>query len=349
VSDVDAAGKNLVFIVGSPRSGTSWLARLMGSHGEVAATQETELLNRYCRPWYDAWDEQLPVDAEEWSRHRHKGLPSLLTTDELNDYAVGFARTVYAKVAQLKPSARVIVDKNPAYSLHIDLIRRMFPDAGIVHIVRDGRDVAASMTAASRGWGRDWAPAEVGLAGRTWRTNVEAAAAASTSGRYLEVRYEDLIADGACTLAECLGFAGVAATREQCTQLVERFDLRHGTGARGGDSLVWSGEVVQRLGRAPEEPAGFIGSGGGGWRDTWTARDQLDFDHVAGDLLRTLGYTAGDEWPTASAAQRLRAAARHRTGAAVSRLGWRVHMLLGRRGLYVQVGRVAPYPRRDPT
>jgi hypothetical protein len=343
---IDAGGKNLVFIVGSPRSGTSWLSRLMGANDEVAAMQETELLNRYVGTWYDAWDDQIPADVDRWSRHRHRGLPAVLTAAEFEEQVTGVAGAVYAKVLALKPTARVIVDKNPEYSLHIDLIRRMFPDAAVLHIIRDGRDVAASMLAASRGWGRDWAPADVRLAARTWRTNVEAASAAAASGRYLPVRYERLVAEGPTVLAECLGFVGVAADADACSALVARFDHAAGTPTGGEDSLVWSGEVVRRLGAAPAEPEGFFSARStGSWRDAWTARDRLDFHLEAGELLRSLGYAADDDWLSVSPVRRIRAAATRRAADRATRLGWRVHMLLGRRGLYVHVARITPYSK----
>jgi hypothetical protein len=346
VTTVVAAGENVVFIVGSPRSGTSWLARLMGAHPEVAAMQETELLNRYCRSWYDAWNQQLPADADRWNRHRHRGLPAVLTGEEFDAYVVGFARDVYSKVLALKPTARVVVDKNPEYSLHTELIRTMFPAAAVLHIVRDGRDVAASMLAASRGWGKDWAPAEVRLAAHTWRTNVESARAAQSTGRYLQVRYEDLLAAGPRVLRECLAFAGIAASDEECARIVARFDQGAGAGS-AEDSLVWSGEVVRRLGSAPAEPEGFAGSGAThGWRQTWAARDRLDFHHAAGDLLRTLGYAPDDEWLGVRIARRTTSALTRRLADATTRAGWRLHTMLGKRGLYVHVARIQPYSER---
>lgn len=342
MSVVDAGGKNLVFVVGSPRSGTSWLARLLGAHHDVVAMQETELLNRYCRTWYDAWDSQLPADEDRWSRHRHRGLPAVMTADELDEHVVSFARDVYAKVLSLKPSARIVVDKNPEYSLHTDLIRRMFPDAAILHIVRDGREVAASMLAASRGWGRDWAPSNVHLAARTWRTNVEAARTASEKGRYLEVRYEDLLDDGGAALLQCLAFVGVTSTPEECAAIVARFD-RQSSNDTSEDSLVWAGEVVRRLGEAPVEPKGFFGSPSTGWRQNWRGRDRLQFDLEAGGLLRSLGYVVDGEWPQVGAARRAAGSVMRRASERVTSLGWRLHVLLGKRGLYVHVARVTPY------
>lgn len=344
---VEVDGRNLVFLVGSPRSGTTWLSRLMGAHPVVAATQEIELINRYCRPWQQAWDDQLPNDTAKWERHRHKGLPAVLTQEEFSSSLGAFARSVYDKMLALKPSAQVVVDKNPEYSLHVDLIRAMFPAAGLLHIVRDGRDVAASMVTASRGWGRDWAPSAISDAAQTWRANVEGAAAAAGSGRYLQVRYEDLIGpEGAVALARCLDFAGVASSRQECDEVLRRFSLFASDPERAPESLIWSGEVVKRLGAAPVEPSGFAGSGASqGWRQTWDVQDRLTFDAVAGDLLRTLGYEDDDAWLAAPEARRVATTAAVRAGHLASRIGWRLHTLLGQHGLYVHIARIQPYGR----
>lgn len=340
---VDAGGKNLVFIVGSPRSGTTWLARLMGAHPEVAATQETELVNRYLRPWYDAWDAQLPADADQWHRHRYRGLPSVLTVQEFEDSVGGLARAVYAKVLGLKPTARVVVDKNPEYSLHVGMIRRVFPDAAVLHLVRDGRAVAASMLAASRGWGRDWAPTNVRLAAQTWRANVEGARSAADSGRYLEVRYEELTADGPGVLSECLRFAGVDSDPGECHEIVRRFSLGEAAD-KPEESFIWSGEVVKRLGAVPAEPQGFSGSAStNGWQRTWSGWQRLTFAHVAGDLLRDLSYAADDDWVRPPWPLATVSAVVERILHVAPRLGWRLHMWLGRRGLYVHLARINPY------
>lgn len=341
---VDAAGKNLVFIVGSPRSGTTWLARLMGAHVDVAAMQETELISRYCQSWYAAWRDQLPDGAERWRRNRHRGLPAVLTTEEFDGHVVAFARDVYAKVLGLKPTARVLVDKTPENALHVDLIRRLFPDALVLHLVRDGRDVAESMLAASRGWGRDWAPGRVRLAAQTWRSCVETATTAAHSGPYLQIRYEDLVTDGPLVLAECLRLVGVDATPEEVADIVDRFDIRRGEAATEEDSLVWSGEVVKRLGAAPSEPPGFFGPQRfGAWQERWTAWERMTFASVAGGLLRELGYADGDEWVDAPSAFQKVSALMNRTSTAAAALGWRLHVWLGRRGLYVHLARINPY------
>lgn len=340
-------GQRLVFIVGAPRSGTTWLQRLMGAHPEVVTTQETELVDRYCASLQAIWTDQLVDDAEQWRGNRHRGLPALLTAEEFRGHLVGFAEGVYAKALALKPTAQVVVDKNPSYSLHIGLIRHLFPEALVIHIVRDGRDVAASMLAASRGWGRHWAPRRMRLAAQTWRKCVEGALAAAGSGPYLQVRYEELLADTPGILGECFRQARVPATAAECARFATQLSLSGGAQDGAADPLVWAGEVVARLGKAPTEPPGFFGSGGsGGWRTGWTTRDRLEFYAVAGGLLRQLGYEPYDRWvASTSRIQRARASATGYLAAAAVRLGWQAHMALGRRSVYVHLARVEPpYP-----
>ena len=339
-------GDRLVFIVGSPRSGTTWLQRMMGAHPAVATGQETDLLNRFCQNLYGTWDNQLS-DPEEWQRRRHKGLPAVLTEEEFDALVLELTERVYCKVLSLRPGATVVLDKNPEYSLCVPLIRRMYPESAVIHLVRDGRDVASSLLAASRGWGADWAPRQLGRAAQKWRSYVESAMRAAQSGRYLEIRYEDLRADGAHVLRECLEFAGVAAPAEQCAEIVARFELQSARD-RIDDPIAWSGEVVRRLGGSPAEPEGFFGTdSNGGGRPAWSRRDLWEFEEAAGDLLRRLGYADEDRRAGRLPAGRVGAAAIARASAALSRWGWKAHMALGRRGIYVYMARVDPYPRQS--
>src|SRR5204862_8040010 len=110
-----AQGENLVFIVGAPRSGTSWLQRLLGAHPAIVTTQETGLFNAYCAPLLNAWSEQMPSGEPAFWRGRNVGLPAVLTTDEFRNLIVNFAKGVYDKAFSLKPSANVVVDKNPEH------------------------------------------------------------------------------------------------------------------------------------------------------------------------------------------------------------------------------------------
>jgi hypothetical protein len=83
-------------------------------------------------------------------------------------------------------------DKRPGYVQHIDTLLRMFPDAQIVHLVRDGRDCVGSLKRTP------WWRMGVYHAIATWTQALDAGSAAAQSlpaGAYLEIQYERLTAD----------------------------------------------------------------------------------------------------------------------------------------------------------
>ena len=97
-------------------------------------------------------------------------------------------------------------DKTPMYMRHLGLLERLFPEAQYVHLVRDGRDAALSFTAMPEGtYTRTWAhPETVGEFACQWLVEVEGAMALGGRvgpQRYLEVRYEQLVADPEAVVA----------------------------------------------------------------------------------------------------------------------------------------------------
>ncbi len=289
--------------MGAQRSGTTWLQRLLAAHPAVATTQETDLLQQYIRSWSELWDRQLGTAGADWRSHRHKGLPAVLTAEEFQEMQRAAIRTVYDKVASLKPAATVVLDKNPGYTLHVPLISSLLPEARFIHLVRDGRDVATSLMAAADTWGRKWAPRTVEAAARRWRRQVTAASSlALPPDRYKEVHYEDLHSDGPRILSESLRFCGVHATVEECSELVDSVSfarLKDSLGHDGArvDPILWSGEVAARLGGTPPEPEGFFGKGKTRtWQQEWSAAERWGFHRTAGDVLISLGYEPDGEW-----------------------------------------------------
>lgn len=87
----------------------------------------------------------------------------------------------------------------------VDDFARMFPRAHFLHIVRDGRDVAASNIVG----GQEWAYKTVEEAAAGWLGVVERPHAVAPADRYLEIRYEDLVGDPQTTLKRVVEFLGV--------------------------------------------------------------------------------------------------------------------------------------------
>jgi hypothetical protein len=200
-------------------------------------------------------------------------------------------------------------DKTPAHVLQVELLARAFPNARILHIVRDGRDVVPSLMAMHFG------PDRFGAAALFWRDRVSrgrAGGARVGRDRYREIRYEDLVADPATVLAGvCEFFAlpfdpAMLAYHERADEVLD--GLRHT-------------HHVQGIRRPPAQAVR-------NWRTSLADHDVQLFEAIAGDLLDDLGYERSG-LPGSSRA-RIEAAA-WRTGTTVERRTRRFRTRVARR------------------
>jgi Sulfotransferase family len=292
----------VVYVIGAPRSGTTWFQLMLGSHPEVATPIELDFFSSFVAGWYEIWGQHR--EATGRAARPNWGLPATLTEAEFEDAIRDVVERVYRSVLAAKPGATLMVEKEPRYYRYVDTILRTVPHARFVHVLRDGRDVACSMMRVSKKWGREWAPDSVGHGAHLWREAVHGAfEARKAPAGYLEVRYEELLGDaGADVLRDALSFCGVSAEPGLAQTLYDRY--RHGSRSdeelmEGG--LVWTGEAA-RSGADVAFPDGFIGpAAAGGWRDRFGAAERQAFDSIAGDLLVQLGYEPDHAWARSSA------------------------------------------------
>jgi hypothetical protein len=197
--DPALATERPVFVVGSPRSGTTFLAGAVGA-----------------QPGFVDLGEVRPVKA---SIERWRGMPADEAARELRATIERVRRLAF--VRELRS-----VEQTPETSFVVAVVVRAYPGAAVLHIVRDGRDVVCSLL--EKGWLRDglvgrddaglrfggharswveaerreeWlAASEATRAAWTWRTYVTAARALPE--RALEVRYEQIAADPAAAADE---------------------------------------------------------------------------------------------------------------------------------------------------
>jgi Sulfotransferase domain. len=316
-------GPRVVFLIGAPRSGTTWLQSLLGSHREVVTPQETDLFATFIAPLQTWWDEQVGRSDSEQRERRMKGLPAVIDDAEFTALLAGFIDHVLDAIRELDPAATVIVEKSPAHSRHTELIAKYLPDAAFVHIVRDGRDVAASLQSAAKGWGSYWVSGGMKSAARSWRTSVLSARRAATTGNYTEVRYEQLRGGDPEPLQRAFAACGLEVDLARCAELLEEFSLQRMTDGSAASPIALGGEMSQRH-DGVDEPKGFFGRGKvGGWSESWTDEDRLLFDAVAGDLLVELGYEPDHAW-AGTAGRRFRYARRVGALRLVGKLGRRV-------------------------
>lgn len=207
-----------VFIVGMPRSGTKLLRELLNRHPRIAIPDaETEFL-----PWLVAF---IAKEGDIADRGRFDRLYRRLSRQSFFRYRAEKGRSVSADawyrachrfdaaglfetlirldVDAPRASNRIWGDKSPSYIDDVALLGRMYPQARVIHIVRDVRDYCHSVNHA---WGKD-----MRRAASRWATGVLAARRAGTTlgSRYMEVRFEALLRNPEATLSTTCAFIGV--------------------------------------------------------------------------------------------------------------------------------------------
>lgn len=246
----------LLVILGSPRSGTTWLSRLLQIHPSVGGIgdEETWLFEMLSPLW------RAGTDPASLGAH--------VSLDDLAGAVRRFCDRLFdGALANRKPRAHVFVEKTPGHVQHLQMIKHLYPDAHFVHLVRDGRDVARSLS--------DMAMAnhpKPHVAATMWADSLRTARQ-GTKGltRVLEVRYEDLLSDPASGVARILEWVG----------LVVDGDARGAIGAAAGERVsTWSG-VSSALGS-----------------QSWRAFSRWTLGRVyaaAGEILVSEGYLTPEE------------------------------------------------------
>lgn len=241
----------MIFNVGAMRSGTFWLQRVVGAHPEVTVVpSETYLFSHGLAPLFERFHHGVRGSAQVGKVYIEPGV--------LLDAAREFCDQVFGGYAERGISR--IAERTPAHVRHLGLIAAVYPDAHIVHIVRDGRDVARSHAT------MDWGPGAIEPAAREWRDSILAARQALPLPHYHELRYEDLLAQPEVEIARLYAALGLH---------VDRAVL---------DTAVAEAGIHRNVDSAGSAPAT------GKWRSAFSPADVEAFDRVAGEALAELGY-----------------------------------------------------------
>jgi hypothetical protein len=287
-----------LLILGVSRSGTTLLRVMLDRNSQLAVPDESffvplladrHLLRVDAEDFLD--DVRRLKSVQEWGVPLEK-LQARLTDGMPIARAIASIYEIYAE-QEGKPRWG---DKTPMYMRHLLLLRRLFPGAQYVHLIRDGRDAAVSFLSMPEGIAFEtWAhPRSAADFAALWRSEVAAARRLGRRlgpDRYLEVRYEELVARSEDVLRRICSFAGLPFERSMTEY--------SGSGSEE--------KAHQQSLKRPLTP------GLRDWRTQMSAHDAGAFESVAGDLLRELGYETDAD---ADLAGKLRRAAyRGRVGA----------------------------------
>jgi len=210
-----------LFVGGCARSGTTLLRTMLNNHPDLGMPHETKFVISAWRQRDTFGDLRRAENREAVARWildepKSKFVRLGIEPDDLvADFAAApptlgsLLATCFMRYAEQTGKTRW-GDKRPSYSLNLEAMFRMFPDAQFVHVVRDPRACAVSMRKAWADWGRVASAAEVWE--RTDR-EVQAASRRLRPDQFMQIRYEDLVATPEEVLDRICGFAGLATGR----------------------------------------------------------------------------------------------------------------------------------------
>lgn len=286
-----------VIIVGAPRSGTYWLVDLLQTRFGVHFPSETHFVPLYARYLWLFGDLSVPDNRRRllesiyeflqiWTARssssreylvRIRRLSLLVTLDEgcaqdivaeSSDYP-SLVEALYRHFVRIH-GADASGDKSAHYRvLEPESVFGYFPEAKMLHVIRDGRDVATS-------WMQQWfGPASIRDAARLWRDHVQVNRAwgRRNASRYLEIRYEDLATDIEDQIGKLESFLGKDARPHDPDGA--QSDLARALANTESHSAMLDINAAENISK---------------WRKDMPETDVKTFEGIAGQALAEFGY-----------------------------------------------------------
>jgi hypothetical protein len=287
------------FVIGMTRSGTTLMRLMLDSHPELTIPPESHFIPRVIETFNAGRDSPAHVarvitGSRRWAdfgipagelEHELRKLRPVVTPEMA-------ARTFYRLYAKRQGKSRW-GDKTPGYATKVRRINRTLPEARFIHMIRDGRDVAISLRDRDAGLSME-------QVARRWRHRINRTRrAAQHVPDYIEIRYEDLVADPEGTLrriCEHIELDYSPKMLDYHTRAPERLaELGRELPAEESKRGLSAESRLEAHSLTAEPPRT---DRAGRWRNEMSEADLAIFEEHAGELLRDLGYeTPGSEAP----------------------------------------------------
>jgi hypothetical protein len=288
----------LIWLFGSPRSGSSWLLQLLASHPAVVQINEP-LIGGYLGPILsESANVSAPdLDTSNFTLLRaERDKPESFFSREFTDVwapALGelmverFLAHVLRYPSEVPLSRTIVAIKEPNGSQSADVLMAALPRARLVFLLRDGRDVVDSELAGNLegAWLSSAIPGVSGIAEAErvefvkqsaykwlWRTEVVQEAYRAHAGPKYLIRYEELLEDPTAQLKSLFDWVGLEIDDAELAKWIERRSF----------------EQIPAEARGPQ---GFFRAATPGmWRESLTAEEQAVVEGIIGPKVRELGY-----------------------------------------------------------
>jgi hypothetical protein len=294
------------FVVGVGRSGTTLLRMMLDAHPQLAIPPETHFLNpmiqasgriRFTprtasravvhdqrRRWKDFGL------SEDDLRERFEAIDRFNTADAIRAFYLLYAN---------KHGKPRWGDKTPDYIRKMKKLQKTLPEARFIHVIRDGRDAGLSQNSRIAKRGKDPVPPRE--MARRWRKRiVKSRIDAEEVEHYLEVRYEDIVADTEAVLRRVcehveLDYDPVMLryyerAEERLQEMAGALPAKKGRPEREAGERI----AAHALTTKPPDPGRLQV-----WKQEMTEAENAEFEEAAGYLLDDLGYetaTPRERW-----------------------------------------------------
>lgn len=283
------------FIVCHPRSGSTLLRLMLDAHPDLAIPPETMFHGVFALARSPPPAPELPravlaamMGSQRWNDMNVSAdalLDAFTRMGERFSIAEGlrnFYRLYAARLGKTRYG-----DKTPGHIFWIPDIAALLPEAFFIHIIRDGRDVAASMRHMWFGPGND-----IKKQAESWLKSLAAGsdAAKAYPERCMEIGYEDLAVNPEPVLRRVLSAidlpfdpAMLRHHERAAERLAELGELREADGGLYATREAHQG--IHRRALDPPNPDQI-----GRFRKDLTGDEIAAFEDVAGSMLKRLGY-----------------------------------------------------------
>lgn len=254
-----------IFIGGAPRSGTTLLRAVINASGKIVCGPEARIVPALCSLASQIGHSKRGVLTRDYG----------LAPQALEE---SFARAIASFLAPLGRGGLRVAEKTPANALHFEQLRRLFPHSPLVTIIRDPRDVVASLLE------MDWIDAATGrpmeitqdpaAAARLWVESIRAAFEMAGDANFYALRYEALAADPRAQISALFDFLGEPDGVEPALAHHARFNAAEGE-AESSAQRVAQPIDIKACGR---------------WKQDLTTAQRDQVEAVAGSWMQRLDY-----------------------------------------------------------
>lgn len=279
-----ALAKEIFFVVGAPKSGTTWLQKMLDTHPDILCSGEGHF-RRFIAEFGHIIKNYNQGQATI-ANYVYEGNPCYAPfSDEMFDFLVTDFVCLMLGQRLSQKNATFIGDKTPLHVESMETLLTLFPSAKFIHIIRDGRDMAISITRHSdrmanrptTATGQDIFYECIKEAAQRWHNAIQAALAFKQKfpAHYHELHYRDLKQSPLTTMEKVVTFLGAASSPDILTQMIEanRFEILAGrtSGTEDVTSFYRKGIV-------------------GDWVNHFDTRAIEIFNQYAGQSLEAVGY-----------------------------------------------------------